>query len=280
MLPLVSIIIPCYNDGKYLCEAVASAQTQTYTSCEIIIANDHSDDPRTLKVLRELSAESIPVITTPDGKKGPSAARNAGIAHAKGAYILPLDADDIIEPTYVEKAVMCMMNDQKLGICYCKARFFGLKRGPWTLPSYSWATMLCGNVIFSTALYRKADWEQVGGYDESLLAGLEDYAFWLHILAIGRDVFCLEDELFHYRIKANSRTATMLRCNDFSAFDAMYLSCENIFKENTKILLTEIQRLQHERDMAQCLFSWKIFSVLGRLEWAMRQCIKRMLGRA
>lgn len=100
----ISIIIPCYNDGKYIREAVSSALSQTYPHIEIIIVDDYSTDPYTQTILSQLAQEGITVIKTQSGKKGLPAARNTGIAQASGVYILPLDADDKIDASYAEKA--------------------------------------------------------------------------------------------------------------------------------------------------------------------------------
>lgn len=276
----VSIITPCFNDGKYLAESVASARSQTWKQKEIIIIDDNSTDTYTKRLLRDLAAQpDIRVLFVPEGRKGPSAARNIGIAAAQGQFILPLDADDKIDPTYMEKAILRLEADPSLALCYCKARFFGLKTGLWHLPPYTWQTMICGNVIFPSALYRKADWERVGGYDESLIDGLEDYAFWLHILSPGRPVACLDETLFHYRIKPHSRSAQMLRDKQQAAQDALYHSCQDIFESNTRLLVEGIRELQHERDVTHCLFSWRLFACIGKIEWMIRQRIKKLLGR-
>ena len=281
-MPTVSIIIPCYNDGRYLPEAVAAAQAQTWADKEIIIVDDHSTDDMTRQVLRRYADEpGVTVLATPSGRKGPAAARNAGIEAARGTYILALDADDIIDPTYAEKTVTCMECNPKLGICYSRARFCGFKHSSWNLLPYTWEMMLRGEVIFFvSALFRKADWEIVGGYDESLVLGYEDYAFWLRLLALGRDVFRLDEELFYYRVKSNSRSAILVRGKDAEAFDAVYRSCEDIFKKNTKVFIDGVRQLQYERSTIHCLVSWKLFSAVARIEWALRQCIKKIVGRA
>ena len=100
MYPSVSIVIPCYNDGKYLREAVSSALSQTYPHIEVIVVDDYSTDPHTQNILSQLVQEGIKVIKTQSGKKGLPAARNTGIAQASGVYILPLDADDKIDAAY------------------------------------------------------------------------------------------------------------------------------------------------------------------------------------
>ena len=276
----VTIVIPCYNDGQYLLEAIAAAQAQTHPSIEIIVVDDHSTDRHTLAVYEKLQNQGITVLQTPLGKKGPSAARNAGIAAATGDYILPLDADDTIAPSYISKAAAVLDANPAVGICYCHARFFGLKSGPWSLLPYSFDELLCGNMIFATALFRKSDWIRVGGYDETLTLGLEDYAFWLRLTDQGAQVQQLKEELFYYRIKSGSRTAQLAPENKhLRALAMVHDACADIFSRHSGMLLQRIAVLQHDRARRECLLSWKICAPLFRMEWSFRQCLKKLLGR-
>lgn len=201
----VSIITPCYNDGIYIEETIGSILSQTYKNLEIIIIDDGSEDTHTIDILKKLDLrDNIKVIKT--NHVGPAEARNIGIKYASGEYILPVDSDDLIDSTYIEKAVMCMNSDDKLGIVYCHADLFGNKTGSWELPDYSIDKMLIDNIIFVTALFRRTDWEQVGGFKSNMEHGMEDYDFWLSIIELGREVYQLPEVLFHYRVKDSSRT--------------------------------------------------------------------------
>ena len=205
---MVSIIMPCYNDGAYMEEAVASVRAQTYENIELIIIDDGSDDPKTLEILQKMCAEGVTVLHTDHLR--PAGARNAGIAAAKGTYILPVDSDDTIEAEYVARAVEVMESSENIGIVYCHADLFGEETGPWVLPEYSLEAILLDNVIFVTALFRREDWEKVGGFRTTMKHGMEDYDFWLSILELGRDVYQLPEILFHYRIKPASRTTRFM----------------------------------------------------------------------
>jgi len=212
--PLVSIIIPCYNDGEYLNEAVESALVQTYPNVEIIIVNDASTDPLTIEVLGAISHPRITVCHSAENVHL-SGARNKGISLAKGKYILPLDADDKIDALYVQKAFDVIENDASIGAVYCKANLFGINDGSWELLDYSFENMLVDNCVFATALFRKEDWEKIGGYSEDFKAGLEDYDFWLSMLELGKGIYQIPEVLFYYRVKE----ASMLR--DFATNQAM-----------------------------------------------------------
>lgn len=200
----VSIVMPCYNDGLYIKESIASVKAQTYKNIELIIVDDGSDDPHTLEVIKQLSEEDIHLVRIKNS--GPAEARNIGIASAKGDYILPLDSDDTISATYVEKAVKVLDSEKNVGVVYCYADLFGEKSGKWELPDYSLEKMLLDNIVFVTAMFRKKDWETVGGFNTSMEHGMEDYDFWLSLLEIDKDIFQIKEVLFHYRIKTHSRT--------------------------------------------------------------------------
>ena len=151
----VSIVIPCFNAGETIGEAIESALSQTYADIEIVVVDDGSTDPVTLDVLAHAAWPRTRILH--QGNAGPAAARNAAIQASLGEYILPLDADDRIEPTYVEKAMAAMQADPNVGIVYCKAMKFGAESGPWNLPAYTLRELVIDNVIFVTSLFRRAD---------------------------------------------------------------------------------------------------------------------------
>lgn len=203
----ISVVIPCYNAGKYLNQAISSVQRQTFSNWEIIIVDDGSNDLFTLNYLNELSKKRDTKISIFYQKNhGTAHARNTAIGYAKGTYILPLDADDIIEPTYMEKAINVFERHKNIGIVYCRAKKFGIECGEWKLPDFSEKIMTIQNVIFCSAFFYKSDWQKVGGYPLYAKHGLEDYAFWLRILNLGRDVYRINEILFSYRILPKSRT--------------------------------------------------------------------------
>lgn len=194
---LVSIIIPCYNQGKFIDEAVESVLSQTFQDFEIIIINDGSTDEFTNEFLKTYSRPKTTIITTKNN--GVSTARNIGIKAAKGKYILPLDADDRILPSYIEKAVKVIESNEKIGIVYCEAEFFGAKTGKWILENYNFPGILSHSYIFCTGLFKKSAWEKVDGYKSEMIKALEDYEFWLSLIEIGEEVYQIPEVLFQYR---------------------------------------------------------------------------------
>ncbi|WP_286760401.1 glycosyltransferase family 2 protein [Salegentibacter sp. UBA1130] len=206
--PLVSIIIPCYNQADYLADALESVKNQTYNDWECIIINDGSPDD-TQKVASFYLMNDNRFRYFFQKNKGVSNARNNGIKLSRGDFILPLDADDVIDSNYLRAAVECFENDNKLKIVYCKAEKFGIETGPLILPEFSLPNLGKKNMIFCTALFRKSDSEKIGGYDENMKEGLEDWDHWIGILKNGGKVKRLNFVGFYYRIKENSRNKNM-----------------------------------------------------------------------
>lgn len=245
----VSVVIPHYNCFQYIKEAIDSVKAQTYKNWEIIIMDDGSTDI-SFEALKKLEEENIKVFSQKN--QGPAAARNAAIALSCGKYILPLDADDKIAPTYMEKAVPILENDPDIGIVYCKAEKFGRVNGYWDLPEYSEELMVIDNIIFCTAFFRKEDWEGVGGFPVFARLGVEDYAFWLKILSLGRKVVQIKEILFYYRIHETSRTSKF-----FDDREGVIKTYANIFRDNIDFFARHAEYL-YTRKMnkcGQCFFS-------------------------
>lgn len=237
---LVSIIIPCYNAGPELHGAVQSALDQTYPAIEVVIVDDGSTSEATVEMLRNASWPRTQVFHKENG--GPASARNLGIHHAGGKYILPLDSDDLIDSEYVTKAVAILDEEPETGIVYCKAMKFGAENGPWHLPAYTLRELVIDNVIFVTSLFRRDDWQTVGGFSEALKLGVEDYNFWVKIVALGREVRQIDEYLFHYRVGHVSRTTGFQQ--DRSAIVSTYA---DIFRANKDFYATHAEFLYEHR---------------------------------
>lgn len=157
----ISVIIPCYNQYEYLLDAVKSVVSSTYKNLEIIVVNDGSTE----KTPQEIQSMLMPfdnVILINQENSGVCAARNNGIIKATGEYILPLDADDRIANTYIEKAVSILEQNPDIGIVYCEAEFFGTGQNiKWNLKPATLSNMLIQNRIFPSGIYRKSKFLEV-----------------------------------------------------------------------------------------------------------------------
>lgn len=202
---LVSVIIPIFNSEEYLEETIQSVISQTYKNIEIILINDGSNDG-SAEICKKYANIDNRIVYISKNNGGVVEARNLGIKMSKGGVILPVDSDDIIYKTYIEKAVK-VFETNNVDIVYCDAELFGNKKGKWDLPEYSLKNMLRDNCIFVSALFRKYLWENVGGYKDYMQCSTEDYDFWLHLIEYGAKIYKIPEVLFKYRIRENSRSS-------------------------------------------------------------------------
>ncbi|WP_019908928.1 glycosyltransferase family 2 protein [Paenibacillus sp. HW567] len=204
---LVSIIIPCYNQGEYLQECIDSIDRQTYKEYEIIIINDGSTEIATLDFLRKIERDRKDIKLINQNNSGVSSARNKGIENSNGHYILPLDGDDMIAETYIEKCVKVLDENTGIDIVYCIGMCFGFKKGLFVLNDFAVKKMLKENLVFCSAMYRRSDFDQTTGYNCNMIYGYEDWDFWLSMIEIEKNFFRINEVLFYYRIKEISRNS-------------------------------------------------------------------------
>jgi len=202
--PLISVIISCYNDVDYIQQAVDSVRGQTYLNTEIIVVDDGSD-VKTRKVLKSLETKIETLILQEN--KGVSAARNKGIEVSKGDYIMILDSDDYLEPTFLEKAIKYFREENEVRMVSCYANLiYGKNKKDLLKPNGGdIISFLNNNCALGTSLYKKDDIAEINGYDEKMLLGLEDWDFNIRIMALGGMAQVITEPLYNYRIKGNSR---------------------------------------------------------------------------
>ena len=203
----VSVIIPCFNHGKYLDESIGSVLSQSFNDVEIIVVNDGSTDHETLNILALLDGKGCRVLNTPN--QGLAAARNTGIAACRGEFILPLDADDRISAGFVREAVRALDADPSVAIVYSRVCFFGEADGVWKQPDFSVGRLLIENMIVASAVFRRDDWLSAGGYRPAMKEGWEDWDFWLALVERSAKVIRLDNETFYYRIRHDSMTRSL-----------------------------------------------------------------------
>ena len=206
MVNLVSIIIPCYNQGHYIEEALDSIDKSSLKyPIEIIIVNDGSTNEQTIKKLAEL-AKNEHILLINQKNMGLAIARNVGITHAKGNYILPLDADNKITSEYINKAVAKLL-EGCCDIVYGEPIFFGedIKRRKYKSQNFNIYDLLERNYIDACAIFTKDVWIKNKGYDNYMpIKGYEDWEFWINAYSNGFSFFFLKQPLFYYRITENS----------------------------------------------------------------------------
>ncbi|MDX3229811.1 glycosyltransferase family A protein [Streptomyces sp. ME19-01-6] len=201
---LVSVVIPCHDYGHYLPQAVQSVLAQTYADWELVVVDDGSTDD-TAAVARSLIADHPDrrIRLLRQANAGVSAARNAGIAATTGRYVLPLDADDVIAPTMLERTVAVLDRHPDIAIASTDVSVFtddDLPAQVLELPAYDKDLLLRRLIMFYCSLYRREVWQTVGGYAEDMRAG-EDWDFWIACAEHGFTAHHIHEALFGARNK-------------------------------------------------------------------------------
>jgi glycosyltransferase involved in cell wall biosynthesis len=201
--PKVSVIIPCFNLGAFLAEAVDSVLAQTCQDFEIVVVDDGSIDGPTNEILSTFSRPKTRVLRALHA--GLAAARNLGIANSSGDYLCALDADDRLEPTFLEKTVAVLDRDPSLTFASAWLRTFGEERWEWTPDRCDLPTLLWEDTVLTAALVRRAAVNEVGGYDTAMPEqGDEDWDLWLTLVERGYRGVILPEILFEYRRRTGS----------------------------------------------------------------------------
>ncbi|MBE8713681.1 glycosyltransferase family 2 protein [Sphingobacterium hungaricum] len=198
--PLVSVIIPNYNNQKFIAASVQSALQQTYSPIEVIVVDDGSTD-QSVDVLEGLLQKDTKKFTLlKQENSGVSAARNFGAKHATGNFYVFLDGDDMLSPEFVETCVSAYSKEPDLEIVYPASNYIGAKSGLWKLPDYDFSKFLLTNMIPVYGMVKANTFKAVAGFDESLTY-YEDWDLWIRII---RDyptkVKSIPQPLYQYRI--------------------------------------------------------------------------------
>lgn len=233
MIPLVSVIIPCFNQARFLPDCIASLQAQTYPHWEAIIVNDGSPDD-THEVALKLREGEPRIRYVEQENRGLSGARNSGMAESRGAYLQFLDSDDTLEPDKLRYQVEFLQHRPEIGIVYSDARYFRTETpsertlGPYVEEDGKpWIPKLWkakGSLISKLArqnlmtvncpLLRREVIERIGPWNESLGA-LEDWEYWVRCAAAGID----------YEFADNPGTLALVRLHE-----------QSMTKESTRML--------------------------------------------
>lgn len=241
----VAVIIPNYNYARFILEALWSVIAQTRVPDEIIIVDDASTD-NSIKVIRDYLKDMdrdgvwvnegglrIRLIQHATNRGNVGAARNTGIQATDAQYIVCLDSDDMIEPTYIETCLKALQADQGIGVVYTGVQTLEQQDGSnhrriwtdWPTP-FNWDWMAENHIPFNTSIptasmYRREFWRRAGGYDEGI-ASAEDLEFWMRALSCGWEaVKCTSEPLFIYRRHGPSMT-TMRKQTNVAAFNRVY----------------------------------------------------------
>ena len=207
MNPKISIVIPCYNMGDYLEDALESAYNQTMQAHEIIVVDDGStDDSKEIAeryMFKEFPYIESPVRVISQVNKGLSSARNTGIMAATGDYILFLDADDILMENAIERVTkeIQQMNADIIALSF---KEFGKSDREVILGTFTLEDLKVANRIPYCCAFRRSALVEVGGYQPKMKWGWEDYHLTFNLWSRGKTISVIQEILFKYRVKERS----------------------------------------------------------------------------
>lgn len=221
--PLVSIIIPCYNVAETILETLKSACDQTYKKIEIIIVDDGSTDNLELVLQSTISDNGNIKFFRQEVNRGLPATRNVGFLQSSGQYLVFLDGDDLLDPSFVEECCDAFINHTDVSLVYTNVMLFEAENRLFKLPKYSYSRLLLQNCIVATAMIKRENFEHVGLYDESLKV-LEDWELWIRYLDAYPNIYKIEKSLFFYRKRVSRNSMTDLdEVHNISDYTALYI---------------------------------------------------------
>ena len=288
-IPKVSVIVPAYNTEKFVAQTLDSVLRQTFSDWECIVLDDGSKDNTSVIVKQYCQQDSrIKYFYQPNG--GLASARNAAILHSSGEFLLPVDSDDIIDQHFLEKAIERFNQYPKTTLVYGEVQKFGAEEGIFELPEYSYTDLLFKyNMIVATAMYRRSEFDRIGGYRLNLRSGLEDWDFWIAMLSPESVVYKIPEVMLYYRIRENSlisqarKNTQELRNNIYWNNAQKYdrylpnFTYHRYYGHDCEQILKDVPELTRERVL---FFQRHVFLSAGEYTWkhAIINKIAKLLG--
>lgn len=221
--PKVSIIIPVYKTEKYLRQCLDSVINQSFDNFEVICVDDGSPD-NSVNILKEYANRDSRITYISQPNKGLSAARNAGIMHSKGEYILPLDSDDFIDKDFLQILINAKEAHPNIDVITPAIILFFPKTGVYYYvlsPKPTPCNLSQFNYICCTSLFPRKLFDIYGGYDETLKKGAEDWDLWLRYILHGSKFMRMERAFFYYRQKDISESMAKQLLSDKAELDSI-----------------------------------------------------------
>lgn len=199
----IAVVVTCHDLGRTVEEAVASLLAQTRPAAEVVVVDDGSTDAHTRRVLDSLRHPGVRVARTPN--RGLAAARNHGVRLTRAPCLVMLNADDALEPAYLEQTAGRLDGDPTLDFVTTALRAFEGARYVWTPPPCTLVDTLARGAPHHASMFRRSVWEKVGGFDEAPpIGGCEDLDFWVSAMACGCRGAVIHEPLLRYRVRPDS----------------------------------------------------------------------------
>lgn len=260
MQEAVSVIIPFFNMGDFVKDAIESVILQSYSNVEIILVDDGSTDESSIAIIDNLTLPNGKIIRT--SNNGLSAARNVGIENSRGRFIVPLDADDMLAPSFIEECLSVLKSNINIGVVFSEVRAFGDCDERLDFGDFDLQKMLFHNGVVATAIYRKEHWVEFGGYKECMNLGLEDHEFWMNFFEAGLRFERVNKDLFYYRQYPTSMSKTVNKAegNYRSMMLKIFNSHIGLYRENVELLFIRLIDAYENHKFRRVLFSISFFS--------------------
>lgn len=207
----VTIITPYYNTEEFFIETVVSLKAQSLQNWEWVIVDDGSTDQESVNRLANIAAKDQRIKVIRQTNAGPGAARNTAFRSATGRYICMLDSDDMVEPTYLDKAVWFLDSNPEFAFCNSYSVVFGEQEYLWTTGFERGKAHLQANSGPPISVIRRSAYADCGGFDESIRFGHEDWDFWLAMAKAGHWGYTIPEFLQWYRKRGNGRFEQIMR---------------------------------------------------------------------
>lgn len=184
MSPRVTVVVPCFNHGRFVAECIASLERQTLDDWQAIVVDDASTDGTTPAQCDAVASERVRVVHLAENH-GRAPARNVGIGMAESEAILSLDADDTLDPDHLAATVPLLLGDPGCGIVYTDYQFFGDRDIVMHGRRFDKKRLYVLQYIYAGSLFRKSAFAKTAGYRREFNIGNEDYDLWLSIVEAG-----------------------------------------------------------------------------------------------
>jgi glycosyltransferase involved in cell wall biosynthesis len=218
--PTVSVVVPAYNAAGHLGRTLSSLRSQTYPDFEVIVVDDGSTDA-TAEIVAQTAEADARFRLVRQANRGVAAARNRGLAQARGLYFANLDADDLWRPQFLEKTVAALDAAPGASFAFARSRWIG--PDDQLLPNadaprigpVDYRELLLRNPVGngSASLMRTHDVLRLGGYDEALVRDFgngEDWRLSLQLARLG-EIAVVDEPLVLYRIAPGSSSHAVER---------------------------------------------------------------------
>lgn len=244
--PRVGIVIPVFNtDPEFLREAVRSALAQT-VPVDVVLVDDCSTSAETVDTLLHLAATTSARLLRHEDNRGPGIALNTGIEALDVPYVFALGSDDRVEPTYADLATRVLDERSDISIVTTDIQCFGASDEVDSASGApnGLADLLFYNVVPGISVFRREDWEAVGGFAD--LRWFEDYDFWLRVLSRGGKSITLDRIQYHYRIHPQQATATISWESKLDQQLEIVRRNPEVWRDNVDVVMERLWRQQVE----------------------------------